>query len=91
MEQITEQQDNIYVADIQQNIFWRDGAWTECVGGFHFKTSLKQVIDEITKTGLNAVGIKINDEYDIEIIVERDETYKRLYENDNNDSSDETE
>ena len=82
MEHITEQQDNI---------FWRDGALTECVGGFHFKTSLKQVIDEITKTGLNAVGIKINDEYDIEIIVERDETYKRLYENDNNDSSDETE
>jgi hypothetical protein len=82
MEHITEQQDNI---------FWRDGNWTECVGGFHFKTSLKQVIDEITKTGLNAVGIKINDEYDIEIIVERDETYKRLYENDNNNSSDETE
>ena len=82
MEQITEQQDNI---------FWRDGAWTECVGGFHFKTSLKQVINEITKTGLNAVGIKINDEYDIEIIVERDETYKQLYENDNNNSSDETE
>jgi hypothetical protein len=51
---------------------------------------ISQYANEITKTGLNAVGIKINDEYDIEIIVERDETYKRLYENDNNNSSDET-
>ena len=82
MEQITEQQDNI---------FWRDGNWGECVGGFHFKTSLKQVINELTQRNLNVVGIKINDEYDIELIVERDETYKQLYENDNNDSSDETE
>jgi hypothetical protein len=82
MEQIAEQQDNI---------FWRDGAWTECVGGFHFTTSLKQVTDKLTKRGLNVVGLKINDGFDIEIIVERDETYKRLYENDNNDSSDETE
>ena len=91
MEQITEQQDNIYVADIQQNIFWRDGDWKECVGGFHFKTSLKQVINQLTEHNLNVVGIKINDEHDIELIVERDETYKQLYENDNNDSSDETE
>jgi hypothetical protein len=70
-QQITEQ---------QNNIFWRDGNFGECVGGFHFRTSLKQIIDQCTEAGLNPVGIKVNDEWDIEIIVERNDAYKQQYE-----------
>jgi len=68
----------------QENIFWRDGNFSECVGGFHFRTSLKQILDKCTEQGLNPVGIKINDEWDIEIIVERNEAYKEKYENQTN-------
>jgi hypothetical protein len=67
----------------QENIFWRDGNFGECVGGFHFRTSLKQIIDKCREQGLNPVGIKVNDEWDVEIIVERNEAYKELYENSN--------
>jgi predicted house-cleaning NTP pyrophosphatase (Maf/HAM1 superfamily) len=75
-------EDNLNNTQINNSIFWRDGNWGECVGGFHVKTSLKQFIDKCKETGLNVVGLKINDDSEIEIIVERDARYKSLYEKD---------
>jgi hypothetical protein len=70
-----------YIEEQQNNIFWKDGEYGECVGGFHFRTSLKQILDQIEEQGLTPVGIKINDEWDVEVIVARDEAYKKKFEN----------
>jgi len=72
---------NINTPEINENIFWRDGNWGECIGGFHFRTSLKQLVDDAKKQGLNPVGIKLNDEWDVEIIMERNKSYIENYEN----------
>lgn len=59
-------------------IFWKDGNWNECVGGFHLKSSIPDFISDLILEGLNPVGIKVNED-NIEIIVEFNEAYKLKY------------
>jgi hypothetical protein len=68
--------------EINDNIFWRDGNFNECIGGFHFRTDLKQLIDKCKAQGLNPVGIKLDDEWGVEVIMERNKAYIEQYEKD---------
>ena len=43
----------------QQEIFWKDGDFGECVGGFYIENNLNEFITKCKETGLNPVGIKI--------------------------------
>jgi hypothetical protein len=47
---------------------------------------LKQLIDKCKAQGLNPVGIKLDDEHGVEIIMERNTAYIEQYEKDNNNS-----
>lgn len=62
---------NLNTPEINDRIFWRDGNWKEGVGGYIVKSSLKKVIDEIKATGENPIAIKLNDDFELEIIVEK--------------------
>lgn len=78
---------NINTPELNENIFWRDGNWGECVGGFHFRTDLKRLVDKCKDQGLNPVGIKLDEEWGVEIIVERNKAYIEKYEKDNGTDS----
>jgi len=67
---------------MNQDIFWRDGDFGDCVGGFYIKNNLKKFIDKCKETGLNPVGIKIEDDGVVEVIVQRTPEYVALYEKD---------
>jgi hypothetical protein len=65
----------------QQEIFWKDGDFGECVGGFYIKNDLNEFSTKCKETGLNPVGIKIGDDR-VEVIVQRSPEYVALYEKD---------
>ena len=65
----------------QQEIFWKDGDFGECVGGFYIENNLNEFITKCKETGLNPVGIKIENNR-VEVIVQRSPEYVALYEKD---------
>jgi hypothetical protein len=66
----------------QQDIFWKDGDFGDCVGGFYIKNNLKEFIDKCKETGLNPVGLKVDEDGIVEVIVQRSPEYVALYEKD---------
>jgi len=67
---------------MNQDIFWKDGDFGECVGGFYIKNNLKEFIDKCKETGLNPVGLKVDEDGIVEVIVQRTPEYAALYEKD---------
>lgn len=65
----------------QPDIFWRDGEFGECVGGFYIKSDLNKFITKCKEANLNPVGIKIEDGM-VEVIVQRTPEYVAQYEKD---------
>jgi hypothetical protein len=65
----------------QQEIFWKDGDFGECVGGFYIKNNLNEFIIKCKEANLNPVGIKIEDGT-VEVIVQRTPEYVAQYEKD---------
>lgn len=63
-----------------EHTFFKDGEY-EAIGGFYIRNNLKLFFQKLKETGLNPVGIKVDDEsFNLEIIVEKNEAYKELYE-----------
>lgn len=63
-----------------EHIFWKDGGY-EAMGGIYIRNNLKEFFNTLSEKGLNPVGLKIDDQsFNLEVIVERNEAYKLLYE-----------
>lgn len=63
-----------------ETTFWKDGSY-EAAGGIYIRNDLKNFFKTLSEKGLIPVGLKIDDEsWNVEVIVERNEAYKNLYE-----------
>lgn len=63
-----------------EHIFFKDGDF-EAVGGFYIRNDIKLFFNKLKETGLNPVGLKIDDEsLNLEVIVERNQAYIDNYE-----------
>jgi hypothetical protein len=64
-----------------EHTFFKDGDY-EAVGGFYIRNDLKKFINTLKESGLNPVGLKVDDKsFNLEVIVERNEAYIDKYEN----------
>jgi ABC-type Fe3+-citrate transport system substrate-binding protein len=65
-----------------EHIFWKDGDF-EARGGIFVRSELRNFFDKLKESGLNPVGIKIDDTLNLEVIVERNQAYIDKYESTN--------
>ena len=52
-------------------IFWRDGDFGECQGGYYVRNDLKEFFQVLESKGIEPVGIKFDGSYTLEIIVKK--------------------
>ena len=55
-------------------IFWLDGFNGSAQGGYFLRNKLKEFIDSINNTGKRVVGIKLDGSYNLEVIVETNDS-----------------
>ena len=56
--------------EIESKVFWLDGFEGKASGGYFVKNDLKEFFKVLKDTGKKPVGIKVDDSYNMEIIVE---------------------
>ena len=66
--------------NMENKVFFEDGFDGEAVGGFFIRNDIFKFFKKLKETGLNPVGIKIDDGWNLEVIVERNQSYIDNYE-----------
>lgn len=58
-----------------EQIFWKDGDF-EAVGGIYLRNDIFKFFKTLEEKGIKPVGIKVDDGWNLEILVENNEAYK---------------
>ena len=59
------------------NVFWLDKWEGRAGGGYFIRNQLFQFFRKLRKEGLEPVGIKVNDDWNLEVIVEKKKGRRR--------------
>ncbi len=55
------------------NIFWVDNHEGEAKGGYFIRNDLFKFFRKLREAGLNPIGIKVEDDFNMEIIISEEE------------------
>ena len=64
---------------MKDKIFWEAGFNGNAVGGFFIRNNLFKFFEKLKENGLHPVGIRVEDGWNLEVIVEKNEAYNNNY------------